>query len=458
MGDTHVPMLGNGQIEEKIPPVVKAVKKRWLILIMYIVYATISTFQWVEYSIITNIVMRYYDVSASAVEWTAVIFMVMWPILVFPASFIIDRMGLRTAALIGCLATAIGAAIKVFSIGQNLFFVVMIGQTIVAVSQIFILSLPPKIAVTWFKANEVSTVCSLGIFGMQLGSALGFLVPPMLVRNHENLDDIGTDLYKMCWGLTAVITPVSFLVFFYFQERPKYSPSQAQIDERDNKEEVTLSVFLSSLKSLLKNKPFLIHTTSYGFCYGIFSAIGTLMNPYILNYFEGAEEDAGRMGLVMILIGIAGSILTGFILDKTHKFKESAFVIFLLCSISSAALLFTLELRSKWLVYVAISVFGFFLNAYMPAGIEFATELTFPSAESTVTGILLATSQILAVIFTLSLSAINKKFGTFWALSIQSLILLVGTILTGLTPNVLKRQEAFGRDVQFEKVPLNEKA
>lgn len=59
------------------------------------------------------------------------------------------------AALIGCMATAIGAGVKVFSVGTNLFYVVMIGQTIIAVSQIFILSLPPKIAVTWFKANEV---------------------------------------------------------------------------------------------------------------------------------------------------------------------------------------------------------------------------------------------------------------------------------------------------------------
>lgn len=92
MEDTHLPMLKNGKLEENVPPVVKALKKRWFILAMYIIYATISTFQWVEYSIITNIVMRYYDVSASAVEWTAVVFMVMWPILVFPASFVIDKM------------------------------------------------------------------------------------------------------------------------------------------------------------------------------------------------------------------------------------------------------------------------------------------------------------------------------------------------------------------------------
>ncbi|KAJ8967431.1 hypothetical protein NQ314_002879 [Rhamnusium bicolor] len=243
-----------------------------------------------------------------------------------------------------------------------------------------------------------------------------------------------------------------------FPKRPKYAPSQAQIDERENKEDVTLSVFFKSLKTLLKNKSFLIHTVAYGFCYGIFSAIGTLLNQFILNYFEGAEEDAGRMGLAMIIIGMVGSILTGVVLDKTHKFKETAFVIFLMCGVSICGFLFALELRSKWMVYVAISIFGFFLNAYMPAGIEFATELTFPSPESTVTGILLATSQILAVIFTLVLSSVNKTFGTFWALSIQAIILFIGTVLTGLTPNKLRKQKAFMQDAKFDKLPTEDNA
>ncbi|KAJ8930747.1 hypothetical protein NQ314_016419 [Rhamnusium bicolor] len=61
---------------------------------------------------------------------------------------------------------------------------------------------------------KVSTVCSLGIFGMQFGSALGFLVPPMIVKNHDKIEDIGSDLYVLCWGLTAIITPVAFMVFF----------------------------------------------------------------------------------------------------------------------------------------------------------------------------------------------------------------------------------------------------
>lgn len=79
-------------LNTKTPPTIKAYKQRWFILIIYIAYATFSTSQWLEYSIITDVIMKYYEVSASDVNWTSIIFMLMWPVLVFPTSFIIDHM------------------------------------------------------------------------------------------------------------------------------------------------------------------------------------------------------------------------------------------------------------------------------------------------------------------------------------------------------------------------------
>ncbi|KAF7284226.1 hypothetical protein GWI33_022378 [Rhynchophorus ferrugineus] len=244
--------------------VIKAFKRRWYILAVYVYYSTISCFQWVEYSIVTNIVMRYYNVSSSAVDWTGVMFMIVWPIFVFPSSFLIDKLGLRFAALTGCFLTGIGAATKLFSIHQGAFHIVLLGQAIVSLSQVFILSLPPKLAVTWFKPNEVSTVCSIGVFGMQLGSALGFLLPPMIVKDHLNLNDVGSNLKVLCWGLSIAIIPACIGVVLYFPRMPKYPPSSAQAEERKKPQEVTMGTFLNSLRDLLKNKGFLIHTLGYG--------------------------------------------------------------------------------------------------------------------------------------------------------------------------------------------------
>ncbi|CAH1102513.1 unnamed protein product [Psylliodes chrysocephalus] len=448
-------------INEKIvlqteKPAIRVYGKRWLILIIYIAYATLSTLQWVEYSIITNVVSKYYHVSASAVDWTAMSFSIMWPILVFPASFIIDKMGLRVAGLIGAFTTALGAVIKIFSIGENLFGVLLAGQIVVAASQIFILSLPPKIAVTWFKPEEVSKVCSLGIFGMTLGSAMGFLIPPMIVHDSDNLDDIAYDLKTMCWGLAFIIAPVALTVVFYFPAEPPHPPSQTMFEERENRKNVTTKVFVESIKTLLQNKAFMLHTLCYGCIVAIFSSIGTLLNQFILSYFPGAQEDAGRMGLVMILTGMVGSVITGFVLDKTHKYKETAFIIFLLSAVAIVGFALALELNSKWMVYLAIGIFGFFVTAYMPAGIEFATEITFPFPESTVTGILMASSQMLTVIITVILGIVIDKFGTLFCLLFMAGVLLVGTVLTLLTPNILNRQAAFMKEKYCQFTPIKQ--
>jgi len=42
------------------PLKLKVYKKRWLMLIIYMIYSGVNSLQWIEYSIITNIVTRYH--------------------------------------------------------------------------------------------------------------------------------------------------------------------------------------------------------------------------------------------------------------------------------------------------------------------------------------------------------------------------------------------------------------
>lgn len=86
-----------------------------------------------------------------------------------------------------------------------------------------------------------------------------------------------------------------------------------------------------------------------------------------------------------------------------------------------------------------------------------ATEITYPSPESTVTGLLLASSQSFGVGLTIALSEIMAKSSMFNALLAQIAILGLGTLLTFLTPNQLRRQAAFNKEIVFKQVPLQEK-
>lgn len=57
------------------------------------------------------------------------------------------------------------------------------------------------------------------------------------------------------------------------------------------------------------------------FTVGVFYAISTLLNQIVLFHYPGAEEDAGRIGLCIVVAGMMGSVCCGIVLDKTHRFK-----------------------------------------------------------------------------------------------------------------------------------------
>ncbi|KAK9692558.1 Major Facilitator Superfamily [Popillia japonica] len=439
------------EVEEQLGEI-KLYKIRWLIITIFVLYAAVSSLQWVQYSIIANIIVKYYGVSFVAVDWTSMISMITYPPLLLPASYMLDRVGLRYCALIGVSGTAIGTWIKMFSAQPHLFYLGFIGQTTVFVSQLFILSLPPKVASVWFGPNEVSTACSLGVFGTQLGTALSFMVSPLVVRNHDNIEDIGRDLSYLFYGVGAVITPVVILVFIFFKAEPPLPPSVAQAKLRLNKSQFTNTEFLNSYKSLLTNKPFLVLTFAYGINIGVFASVGTMLNQIISSYFVNAEKDAGTIGLLQVVIGCLGIVFFGIILDKTKRYKEVNILLYVMTISGIGAFMAALETHNIVLVYITGCCLGFFQNAYYAAGLEFGVELSFPQPESSSSGILISMSQIFGVIYTLLFGKIIATLGTFWALGMMVVSLGIGTIITVFIPNILLRQEALqlsGEDKAF---------
>lgn len=257
-----------------LPPKVVS-KKRWLILVIYILYSAANAFQWMEYSIIGNVVMRFYQVNSTAVDWTSIIYMLIYPIIVVPVSYFIEKKGLRFAALYGGVGTALAALVKVFSIRQERFYLVMLGQAVGSTAQVFVMCLPPKIAAVWFKPSEASTACALAVFGTQLGFALGFVLPPSLVKNDEDLTAVGSGLRMLCNILAGYMVPVVIAILCGFSDKP--SASDKPLNYAQHLKQFT--------KIFTEHKGFSLHSIAYGINIGVFAAIGTLLNQFILEYF-----------------------------------------------------------------------------------------------------------------------------------------------------------------------------
>ena len=101
------------------------------------------------------------------------VYMMAYVPLIFPATSLLDTRGLRLVGILGSLLNAAGAWIKCVAVSPDRFAVLMLGQTVCAIAQIFILGLPARLAAVWFGPNEVSTATAIGVFGNQVNGLGG---------------------------------------------------------------------------------------------------------------------------------------------------------------------------------------------------------------------------------------------------------------------------------------------
>lgn len=143
-------------------------RRRWLIVFLFSSYSMCNAFQWIQYGIINNIFMKFYNVSSFAVDWLSMIYMLTYIPLIFPVTWLLEKKGLRVVALVAASINCAGTWIKVASVQPSLFWVTMLGQFACSFAQVFILGMPSHIASVWFGSDEVSTACAIGVFGNQV--------------------------------------------------------------------------------------------------------------------------------------------------------------------------------------------------------------------------------------------------------------------------------------------------
>lgn len=143
-------------------------KRRWVMMFLFSCYSLCNAFQWIQYGIINNIFMKFYNVDSFTIDWMSMVYMLTYIPFIWPVSWLLDKKGLRLIALLATAINCLGTWIKVASVRSNLFWVTMLGQFASSLSQVFILGMPSRLASVWFGSEEVSTACSIGVFGNQV--------------------------------------------------------------------------------------------------------------------------------------------------------------------------------------------------------------------------------------------------------------------------------------------------
>lgn len=146
----------------------KLYHRRWVMLFLFSAISASNAFMWLQYGIISNIFMRFYNIDSMAIDWLSMIYLLTYIPLILPVLWLLDNRGIRDVVLVGAAFNCIGAWIKIGSASPDSFPVTFFGQFICSVATVFVLGIPSYLASVWFGETEVSTACSIGVLGNQV--------------------------------------------------------------------------------------------------------------------------------------------------------------------------------------------------------------------------------------------------------------------------------------------------
>ncbi|XP_071035259.1 choline/ethanolamine transporter flvcr2a-like isoform X1 [Parasteatoda tepidariorum] len=147
------------------------------------------------------------------------------------------------------------------------------------------------------------------------------------------------------------------------------------------------------------------------------------------------------MGSLFIVAGLIGSMIAGTILDYTHKFKETALCICVASLITLIIFCSLLAIKQLWVTFLTIIICGFFLTSFLPVGLEYGIELTFPEPEVISASLLNSATMIFGFILTTITSSLLENFGQVYSNIALAIYLLISLIITAFLTSEYKRSK-----------------
>jgi cyanate permease len=389
----------------------KVYGSRWLILSVYMLLVTANQLLWITFAPITGDATKYYGVSDLQIGILSMCFMIVYIVVSIPASWIIDKFGLRTGVGIGAVFTGVFGLLRGFA-GTD-YNILLLAQIGIAVGQPFILNAITKLAARWFPIGERATAAGLGTLAMYVGILAGMTVTPYLT--------IGSGISGMLYiyGIFSILTAVVFLVLI--KEGPPTAPCRPDQEER--------SLVFDGFKQTLRTKDFILLMIIFFIGLGVFNAVTTWIED-ILRPRGFSATQAGITGGLMIIGGVVGALFIPILSDRQKK--RTPFIILALAGATLGLTGITFA-TSYWLLLLSAMVLGFFLLSSGPIGFQYGAEITYPASEGTSNGMLLLMGQVSGIAFIFAMDSLKSKLTGSMT---RSLVVLIGLMVFSILMSV----------------------
>jgi sugar phosphate permease len=380
---------------------------RWIILLMVFLITVTIAIQWLTFAPIAREARIAYDASALQIDLLSMLFMIVFILVCIPASYVLDRFGIRIGIGIGAALTGVFGLMKgIFAPSYAMMVVCQVG---LGVAQPFILNSATKVAAKWFPMQERATAVGVATLAQFLGFVVVMVATPILVAG-SGADGIGTML--VTYGILSMAGAVLFLVFM--REEPPTPPGQNGGKER--------LLSLDGFKHIIRLRDMKLMLALFFIGLGLFNAVSTGIDQICEIKGLNSEQSGMIMGM-MLIAGIIGALILPLLSDKIRRRKP-----FITWSMALMLPGFVgLAVADNYtLMLASAAVIGFFLlGAGAPIGFQYAAELSHPAPESLSQGLILFVGQISGILFLFAMDLIGMipSLYVFIALAVVNVVI-----------------------------------
>lgn len=396
---------------------------RYVVLAAFMLITVAIEIQWLTHAAVARPAELFYNGQFNPgsflnIDFLAMVYMLAFLLMSFPASYVIDTYGIRTGLAIGAIMLAAFSLLKAAC--AHSFTGVVIAQTGLALAQPFILNGVTAVTARWFPLYERGMAAGLLALAQYIGIIVAMLVTPMLVGSDPSEPGYGTGFEKMLWiyGIISVAASLSSLLLIRNREAGLGESAQERY------------AFGKGLRHILANRDMRITMFLFLIGLGIFNAISSMTDSIAERV--GVEDSDGLIGGVMLIGGIIGAVVIPTLSDR-FKRRKPFLVLCIAGMLPAVALLaFAGKLAgdpdSIYRISLAASfTLGFFVMSAGPLGFQYAAEISYPAPESTSQGILLWVGQLTGMFFVAGMSIRENQYlgffmNIFVVLSVLSLV------------------------------------
>jgi len=367
---------------------------RWVVLSALMIVLMASEMQWLIFAPISRVATEFYQLqipsdSIISPDILTLIHLVSFLIFFIPASFLINKLGLKWSLRSAAILIGVFSLVKGFTASN--FNYVVVSQIGLSLGYVIILNSVTAVTNRWFPFKERGFAAGLVSFSQYLGLLLVMIISPRVVNIDPTSAQYGEGLPRLLLVL-GIITSVSALgVLFLFKEKPPTPPTLKP---------VKIDRFYDSLVLLLKKKHMGGFMIIFGLAWGLFNVFIAKIDS--ITAFVKIENSNGMLGVLLLVGGLAGSIIIPFLSDYYRKRKFYFAISILGIFLGVVLFAFAPSLLNVgmplFFLYIIMAILGFFFQGAIPLGYQYAFELSYPVQEASSQGALLFNGHLVGAV------------------------------------------------------------